>query len=156
MDKSLFCSIPANLVFNDLIICSFIVQIPWSSSSFSHDWSNAWILGITTERVAVALEIDFVTSSTGESTITILFASSNYAGVSCAILFSAEYAARAIFCSKIYSTMYKVEFHLVDTSCFNLCWGRFRFSGIWASLWHATLECLKWPTGVCNRPANCN
>lgn len=72
--------------------------------------------------------IAWVISSMGDKVNTILLATSSWFAVRCWMLLSAAYAAKAIFCSKIDSTMYKVEFHLVATSCLSLCLSSCRFS----------------------------
>ena len=75
------------------------------------------------DSVAVSFEIAWMISSTGDKTSIILLAISNWFAVRCWMLLSAEYTAKAIFCSKIDSNMYKVDFHLVAASCLSLCLG---------------------------------
>ena len=104
------------------------------SSCLSQDLNSTRMCGITMDSVAVSFEIAWVISSTEDETSTIFLAISNWFAARCWMLFSAAYAAKAIFCSKIDSNMYKVKFHLVTTSCLSLCLGSCRFSWICANL----------------------
>ena len=45
-----------------------MVQIPLSSSSFSHDFNNTQTKGITNDKVTASLEIVWAISSIGAST----------------------------------------------------------------------------------------
>ena len=91
---------------------------------FLSDFSSALNKGINIDANAASVDINFVISSTGSSTAIIFLTSSSWWVVNMLMeVHLVAYAANAIFVY-IDCNMESVEFHLVGSSCTNLCLSR--------------------------------